>query len=266
MSVHYLYKVVKYKSLVNEYHTMTKSIFLLLILCLTLSTGILSAGTYPVPFSATYQGGKYLIFTAESIISLERYNNYYKYSVTTEGNVLFYTRRIYDCSVMRIDNDNIYPIEHKHHDEDELEYSSHTTFNWDSRQASTVFGDGRKIVTALVDVPTWDPVSIHIKVMHDLINNQFTTTNAYKLIEHASLSDQPIKYAGEERVVSSHYSLQGHKVESATGNANKLWFSSDYQYLPIRMEISGVTVELVSDPETSRQQAKQVADDFIPKC
>jgi hypothetical protein len=245
---------------------MGKLIFLLLILYLSLSTGILSAGSYPVPFSSTYQGGKYLIFSAESIISLERYNDYYKYSMTTEGSVLFYTRRIYDCSVMRIDDDNIYPVEHKHHDEGDKKYSSHTIFNWDTRQASTAFGDGRNKSTTLETFPTWDPMSIHIKVMLDLIKDQFTTINTYKLIENASLSDQSIKYAGEELVVSPHYSLQGHKVESVTGDANKLWYSSDYHYLPIKMEISGVTVELVSEPSTSRQPAKQVVENFIPKC
>ncbi len=154
--------------------------------------------------------------------------------MSTEGSVLFYTRRIYDCSVMRIHNDNIYSVEHKHHDEDDKKYSSHTLFNWDAVQASTEFGDGRNISTTLENVPTWDPMSIHIKVMFDLINNQFTTTNTYKLIENASLSDHPIKYAGKELVESPHYSLRGHKVESTTGDANKLWFSSDYHYLPIK--------------------------------
>lgn len=66
---------------------------------------------------------------------------------------------------MRIDNDNVYPVEHKHHDEDELEYSSRTTFNWVTRQARTVFADGKEVVTDLVEVPTLDSMSIHFKVM-----------------------------------------------------------------------------------------------------
>lgn len=71
--------------------------------------------------------------------------------------------------------------------------------------------------------------------MHDLINIQLTTTNTYKLIEHARLSGQSIKYVGEELVDSTHFSLQSHKVESTTRNSDKLWFSSKYDYLPIRM-------------------------------
>lgn len=68
---------------------MSKLFSRLLVICLIQNTGILSAGTYPLPFSENYQGEKYLIFTAESITSLERYNNYYKYTMNTKGECNF---------------------------------------------------------------------------------------------------------------------------------------------------------------------------------
>lgn len=73
----------------------------------------------PKPFSATYAGRKYLVYTAQAVITLNRHGDSLKYTMSSDVNGPFYHNEYYDCSVMLVQKDNIYPLEHLHTDKKE---------------------------------------------------------------------------------------------------------------------------------------------------
>ena len=116
----------------------------------------------------------------------------------------------------------------------------------------------------------WDLMTIQIKVMFDILNGKLNGEKLYKLIEGGNVSDWPMKMMGEEPVVIKMGSFKAIKVESTLpGKSNKLWFSKDHHLIPIKMEISGVVVKLVSDPVSAERpmlEAVTRVPEIVPHC
>lgn len=216
----------------------------------------------PKPFSATYAGRKYLVYTAQAVITLNRHGDSLKYTMSSDVNGPFYHNEYYDCSVMLVQKDNIYPLEHLHTDKKEKKYNNHTLFNWDLRTATTEFCNGKKRTTKDIPVPLWDAVSLNVKIMFDLLNNNLTQQVNYNLIKDSKVIDWPMKITGEDWVVYKGRKFKAIKVETVgRTKTNALWFSVDYELLPLKMNLEGVKVMILSDPVSARQtEAEGIPD------
>jgi len=210
------------------------------------------ADVLPTAFSAIYHGRKYVVATAEAVIALNRHGNYYKYTMDSDVKAPLYRNHNYDCSVMLIRDGDIYPLEHMHQGSKKAKYNSRTQFDWDERTATVVFEDGHEKTVANLPSPVWDPMSIQIKIMYDITNKNLVEEKVYTIIEHGKLSTYPMGIVGEESIAHSAVLLKTIEVGSdSADHSNKFWFSQDFFFIPIKMEINDVVVEMVSDVTTA---------------
>lgn len=98
--------------------------------------------------------------------------------------------------------------------------------------------------------------------MFDLLNNNLTQQVNYNLIKDSKMIDWPMKITGEDWVVYKGRKFKAIKVETVgRTKTNALWFSVDYELLPLKMNLEGVKVMILSDPVSARQtEAEGIPD------
>ena len=218
----------------------------------------------PEPFSATYLGRPYMVGKLEAVITLERSGDHLKYTMRSKVSAPFYRNEFYECSVMAVRGDRIYPLEYKHTDKNNAAKNLTGRFDWNTNTATVTRADGKEThITGLV-WPVWDPLSLQVGVMTDLLNGKFGTEKVYRLLDRNGVRERRLRLAGEEQIGTAT-SPKATKVERTNGKPERLWFASEHGYMPVRIELKGVRVELTSDP-TSVVRGDVLPDRQISGC
>lgn len=245
-----------------------------LALFLTAMVNYVSAALLPEPFTANYLGKKY-IATARAKIELIREGDYFKYTMVSKVKVkvlfLSYENRAYDCSVMRVFNGGVNPIEHKHIESRDTEYNAHTVFDWETNIASVNFDHEDDVVSLSLEQATWDPMSLQVQLMIDAMNGELHAGKTYTILEDGVKSGYNMATLGEETIHNVLGAVDTLKIGSpSSDHGNRFWLSLEHDYIPVRMEISGVRVELISNIGTAVNSANDESSignyGAIPRC
>jgi len=211
----------------------------------------------PKPFSATYLGRPYMVGKLEAVITLERVGDHLKYTMRSQASAPFYRNEFYECSVMAVRGDRIYPLEYKHTDKNNAAKNLTGRFDWNTHTATVTRADGTETrITGLV-WPVWDPLSLQVGIMTDLLNGKFGTEKVYRLLDRNGVRGRRLRMVDAEQIEAA-IALKAVKVEHTNGKPERLWFASDYGYMPVRIELKGVRVKLASDP------TNEVRGDVLP--
>lgn len=201
----------------------------------------------PRSFSATYVGRPYGIGKLEAVITLERSGDHLKYTMQSNVSAPLYRNEFYECSVMALRGDRIYPLEYKHTDKNNPAKNLTGRFDWNANTATVTRVDKEKRITGLV-WPVWDPLSLQVGIMTDLLNGKFGAEKTYRLLDRAGVKEKRLRNAGEERMDVDKMQLTATRIERQDGKAERLWFAEERDYMPVRIELKNVDVQLATPP------------------
>lgn len=219
----------------------------------------------PQPFSASYVGRPYAVGKLETVITLERSSERLRYTMRSKASAPFYRNEFYECSLMRLRGGRIFPLEYKHTDKNNPDKNLSGRFDWNTNTATVTRADGDAAhITGLV-WPVWDPLSLHVGIMTDLRNGKFDTEKVYRLLDRKGITERRLRNVGDEAVEIQTNTVKAVAVERLGGKSEQLWFASEHGYMPVRIELKGVRVELISDP-TNVVNRDVVPDRQIPGC
>lgn len=220
---------------------------MLIAALLTISAPV-AAKEIPKPFSATYLGRPYAVGKLEAVITLERIGDHLKYTMKSKASAPFYSNEFYECSLMAVRGDRIYPIEYKHTDKKTPAKNLTGRFDWKTNTATVTRADGKG--TRITDLvwPVWDPLSLHVGIMIGLLNGTFGTGKTYRLLDRDGVRERRLRMAGEEQIETETAALKAVRVERTNGKSERLWFAKEHGYVPVRIEIKSIGVDMVSDP------------------
>jgi Protein of unknown function (DUF3108) len=218
------------------------------------------AQTLPAPFSAEYAGSKFPL-SARVTIALSRAGDYYRYTLRGTVRAAFFKwTDVYDCSLLRVDGDTFYPLEYVHHDSHDSRRDMHTHFDWKERVVRTTRGDGSAAKVSPLPRVAWDPMSIQVRLRADVAGAERGTERSYDIIEKGKIKHRRVRFDGVGEIQSDRDSLQVAKVETVGDKYdNAFWFAKNYAWLPVRVSMSGVTLNLVSPPEHAARTAAPAA-------
>lgn len=219
-----------------------------------------AAQELPQPFSATYVGRPYGFGKLETVITLERIGPYLKYTMRSNASAPFYRNAFYECSLMQLRGERIYPLEYKHTDNNNPDKNLTGRFDWNTGTATIRRAEDDETRVTGLAWPVWDPLSLQIGIMTDLINGKFGTEKVYRLLDRRGITDRIFRNDGEERVATNAASLRAVRIVRADRAGERLWFASDYRYVPAMIELKRVAVGLVSHPtEVTRSPSRDTA-------
>ena len=228
-----------------------------------------TAYALPVAFSADYKGSKYLFGKARATITLSRQGNYYLYTMRSNIRFLWYRNKVFDCSVMQIVNNTLRPLEHLHYESYDDKYNIKTRFDWEQGVANADFlGRGQK-VTLNIEGDAWDTMSIQVKLMHDVMNQQLNAGDKYQVVQLGKMLDWNIAAVNNVTSQINGKSLSAVSVKADfKDESTTLWFSSQHHFLPVQMLVNDVLVEIVSDPDSAQVQTPEHAlhSEVVPSC
>lgn len=224
-----------------------------------------AAKEIPKPFSATYIGRPYAIGKLDTVITLERIGDRLKYTMRTKASALFYSNEFYECSLMAVRGDRIYPLEYKHTDKNNPAKNLTGRFDWNTNTATVTRADGKETRIAGLVWPVWDPLSLQVGIMTDLLNGKFGAEKSYRLLNRDGVGQRRLRMAGDERIETGTAALKAVKVERTNGKSERLWFAKEHGYLPVRIEIKNLNVELVSDPARAARDSPAPSAS-TPRC
>ncbi|MBI5719620.1 MAG: DUF3108 domain-containing protein [Burkholderiales bacterium] len=219
----------------------------------------------PAPFSASYHGSKYLLGSIEALLTLEHLGQHLRYTLRTKVSIVLLSYELLDCSVMRVEGDIVYPLQHMHRDAHNPKRNTTTVFDWEQARATVAFDDGRRVELHDLPRPTWDPMSLQVQLMIDAKGGALETARSYRLLDAGRLREWPLRLRGIERVATQHGPVDAIKVERGDGKSLGFWLAPRYDYLPVRVQVGEVAVSLTSDPGAARR-AIDSSLTTVPRC
>jgi hypothetical protein len=239
----------------------------LLISWTIVSTGSLAA-PLPQPFTAKYQGNKrVLIFnvSATSEIQLSHSNKYIKYTSRSKISWSLFKRKFLDCSIIRINDGLMYPLEYQHIDKSNDKSNVMVTFDWENKRATTIRGDKSNPIVVNISWPTWDPMSLQLAIITAAPNQAPGSNQALQVLEKGKLLQYNLDFIGE---VETDTTLPGIKVFEVLSKKNNgggtLWLAPDFHWTPVKIRIDDVYLNLQALP--TFEQADTDDADEIPQC
>lgn len=235
-----------------------------LVLCLA-AVGA-PAQTLPAPFSAEYEGIKFPL-SARVTIALARVGDYYRYTLRGTIRAAFFKwADVYDCSLLRVNGDTFFPLEYVHRDSHDSRRDVRTRFDWKEHVARTTRGHGTAVEVNPLPQIAWDPMSIQVRLRADVAGAERGSERSYDIIEKGKIKHRRVRIGGVGEIQSDRDSVQVVKVETVGGNRdNAFWFARNYAWLPVRVSMGGVTLNLVSPPEDAARPAAPAAG-AAPVC
>ena len=225
-----------------------------------------TAQSLPVPFEADYEASK-SVLSAKAKIKLSRMGEYYKY--TMRSVVYFGFLKLgeaYECSVLHVIGNRLYPVKYVHQKEGEKLPKVQTRFDWTRKTITTTLGDGRERKIENVQYPAWDIFSIHLGLLMEVSSAHRTGQSEYSVVHKGRLTSHRASFEGIETVTTSGDSLQTVKVKvRGPKRANWFWFAKDFAWLPVRIDISDVVLQLVSPPGQAHREVGPPASG-VPTC
>lgn len=242
---------------------MTDTLIFRLLLAFVLAQGVeAAAATPPAPFEAQYAGRKFPL-SAEANISLQRQGDYYKYVLRGGVYVGFYeVSEIYDCSIIRVRDDRLYPLEYLHRDK---RSSQHIRYDWSAGEIRTTVDGGPVRTVAGVQPTVWDLMSIQVRLLADFPQTQRGDQREYTVIHKGEMRRHRARNEGVETIEAGDQKLQTVRIRAEDRKGGyTFWFAKDYAWLPARFTLRGVTLELVSPPADAVRAATPEAG--VPVC
>ena len=219
----------------------------------------------PKPFSATYVGRPYAIGKLDAAITLERIGEHLRYTVRSQVSAPFYRNEFYECSVMAVRKERIYPLEYKHTDKNNAAKDLTGRFDWNTNTATVTRADGKETRIAGLVWPVWDPLSFQVGIMTELINGTFGTEKVYRLLARNGVRERRLRLTADEDIATAIAVLKAAQVERTDGKSERLWFAKEHGYIPVRIEIKNFSVELVSDPARAGRDSTAPGES-TPRC
>lgn len=242
-------------------------LLVLFISCTMISTRSL-ATPLPQPFTAKYQGSKrVLIFnvSATSEIQLSRSNKYIKYTSRSKISWSLFKRKFLDCSIIRINDGLMYPLEYQHIDKSNDEFNVMMKFDWEKRRATTTRGDKPNPIVVDIGWPTWDPMSLQLFIITAAPSQVAGSKQALQVLEKGKLFHYNLHFVGE---VETDLTLPGVKVFEVLSEKNNgggaLWLAPDFHWTPVKIRIDDVYLNLQAQP--TFEQVDMGNANEIPQC
>jgi hypothetical protein len=220
----------------------------------------------PAPFEAIYEGSKFPL-SAKVTIALARMGDYYRFSLRGSVYATFFKwTDVYDCSVLHLKGDGFYPVEYVHRDTRARRHNVRTRFDWPQRTAQVTRGDGtRREIHDLPEI-AWDPMSVQVRLRADVAAARRGAELGYDIVGKDKIKHRRVRVSGVDQVPFDGNALQVVKAESISDDHDDaFWFARDYAWLPVRVTMGGVTLDLVSPPGDAARTAAPSADG-VPEC
>jgi hypothetical protein len=101
--------------------------------------------------------------------------------------------------------------------------------------------------------------------MTDLLNGGLDEKQVYRLLEYGQLSEWPLRPEGEDRVNTRFGEIPTVKIARSDGKSYKLWFSPGHRFIPVKIQFSHLTAELITNPaEAHKRTLAESAE--APRC
>ena len=222
-------------------------------------------------FSARYEGSKHfgpLTARARAQIRLQRSGRHIVYTMDTTVSLAFIERSFHDCSVIRIEGDELQPVEYAHLDAAEPRHNVRTRFDWSSGQAHTLVGLAADSVTVPIVWPTWDPMSFQVALMALAPGRAAGEREVHRLVERGTIKVHRVRFSGvvasaEGVPQSPLYEVVSQKEGSGKGRI-VLLLTPQPSWRPVRVTIEDVTIELVGAAPAS--PLSSLSDEPAPRC
>ena len=225
-----------------------------------------TADELPVPFEANYEGIKFP-FSAQATIALQRIGDYYRYSLRGSVRAAFFKwGDIYDCSVLHIRDGGFSPMEYVHRSSRTPDRNVAMRFDWEHRSVHITRGDGT--AQDIGDLPpiAWDFMSVQLRLRADVAAAKPGTQLTYELVEKDQVRIRHLTVQGLDDMRLQDRMLKVTKAEAEEGRHHQeFWFAKNYAWLPVRVSIDGVSLDLASPPENAARAAAPAAD-APPRC
>lgn len=225
-----------------------------------------TADVLPAPFEAEYEGAKFP-FSAKATIALQRIGDYYRYSLRGSVRAAFFKwTDVYDCSVLHIRDDKFAPVEYIHRYSRDPDRNVATRFDWEHRTMRVTRGDGT--VQDISDLPpiAWDLMSVQVRLRADVAAATPGAELSYETVEKDEVRKRRLTVKGLDDVLSNERTLKVMMAETEDSkHRHQFWFAKNYAWLPVRVSIDGVSLDLVSPPEGAARAAAP-AGETPPSC
>ncbi|HEX7045005.1 MAG TPA: DUF3108 domain-containing protein [Burkholderiales bacterium] len=219
-------------------------------LALILAVAPAAAAELPAPFEAKYTGRRFPL-RAEATLRLERLGDYLRYTMRASVAMGFYElTETYDCSVMQVQDGALHPLEYRHRDRRDGERAVRIQFDREHRRARVLRGNGSVTELEQLPSPAFDVMSIQVRLRADAPALGPEETREYAVVEKGGLRSHRVRRAGTESVPANGVAVQALKLAAESPRrTSTFWFAPAYGWLPVRMEVGGVTLTLASPPE-----------------
>lgn len=221
------------------------------------------------PFSGRYEGRQIVALlpaTARAGIELRRSSRHIVYTMHSTVTWAFIERRFLDCSVIRIDGEQLLPIEYLHRDASESDHDVHTRFDWLAGSAKTTLGRTPEPKTVALDRPTWDPMSFQVALIALAQQRLPGHRERQWVIERGMLKEHEVTFVGPipPPTTGAGAGQPVHEIVSRKSNGLiTLRLLPDEAWRPARVSIDDVTIELVPTPLTA---PAGLPEGDVPSC
>ncbi len=221
-----------------------------------------------LPFIAQYEGKKKIFLftaTAKAQLELHRSGQYLKYDMRSTVTWSILKRKFYDCSIIRLDGDKMLPLEYLHIDDSNREFNVRSRFDWDNGKAETTLGDASSPKIVDLTWPTWDPMSFQLALLTLAPARAPGSSESHHVLERGTLKQHSVHFNGAVAITSKLGNLNAYEViTKKTKGGAALWLAPDLSWVPARITIEDVTIDLIAAP-TIKNVAED-ADGLAPQC
>jgi len=209
-----------------------------------------TADELPAPFEAEYEGAKFP-FSAKATIALQRIGDYYRYSMRGSVRAAFFKwTDFYDCSLLHIQGNEFFPVEYVHRYSREPGRNILTRFDWEHRKAHMMRGDGTAQDIGELPPIAWDLMSVQVRLRADVAAANRGAKLSYDVVEKDQVKKRHLTVEGLDDAQLNERTMKVMKAETENGkHRHRFWFAKNYAWLPVRVSIDGVSLDLVSPPE-----------------
>lgn len=220
------------------------------------------------PFSGDYAGSRRIALftaTAQARIELRRSTQYILYTMHSTVRWAFLKRQFYDCSVLRIEEDRMVPVEYVHADASDPALDVLTRFDWSERKATTQLGAGPNAAALELDWPTWDPMSFQVALIWLSQQRRPGETELHRVVERGVLKNHQVHFSGTVPMLRAGREVQAQEIVSHKDQGQVvLYLLPQPPWRPLRVSFEEVTMDL--DGTSAMVVPEPLPEGLVPQC
>jgi len=198
------------------------------------------AADIPTPFTASYKASSGIIPLGEACITLTRDQGNLKYVLDIETPL----GDLREISQLKIVNNRFHPVKFKHQ-----EKSKQVVSKFDRQQGvvtTSRTGKDDRVVSLPAGEEVWDLLSVQLKLMTDLSGLSEETSFKYQVVnKRGKIKPYVVTLKRLEAVETEMGNYKARLVVVAKKD-RKFWFAPGLNYMPVKLEIEEVSLELQS--------------------